>query len=378
MLVFLNSPKRNELLAEVVTANVIEPGRRKPLIDLCKTRWAERQSALQHFYQCYKFIVVALEVIGLGLHRNELSDNFKDATWDMDSKSRATSLLHSVTDFEFIAVFLTAYQYLSHLAGITVKLQSSAMDIVEAYKQIDEVKQFYKEIRENVDTEFHKVYTQAERMAAAVDVEPCKPRSCARQRHRTNIATESIEEWYRINAAIPFLDHIMTELDERFSVLAETSSQLLQLVPSILCSVENAELSSVTQLYAQDLPSPELLQQELSRWKHMHVSKAASDRATTCAKALKECDKLLFPNLYILLQLACTLPVTSCECERSASTLRRLRNFMRAGMTDSRLSSLALMHIHYQHVIDLDAVVQLFAELHPRKLQLSSVLFDTQ
>ena len=110
----------------------------------------------------------------------------------------------------------------------------------------------------------------------------------------------------------------MTEL-ELFSVLAQTSSHLLQLVPSILCSMENAEPSSVSQLYAQDLPSPEILEQELSRWKHMHMSKATSERATTCAQALIECDKLLFPNLNVLLQLACTLPVTSCECERSAT-----------------------------------------------------------
>lgn len=61
-------------------------------------------------------------------------------------------------------------------------------------------------------------------MAVAVDVEPCKPRNCARQRHRPNIDSETIEEWYRINAALPFLDHIMTELVERFSVLAQTSS----------------------------------------------------------------------------------------------------------------------------------------------------------
>lgn len=147
----------SSLYVEVVTGNVMEPGRRKPLIDLCKPCWAERHSAFQHFYQCYKFIVIALEVIGLGLHKNDLSKNFKDGTWVMESRSRGTSLLHSVTDFEFIAVFLTAYQYLSHLAGITVKRQSGTMDVVEAYKQIDEVRQFYKEIRGNVDTEFHKV-----------------------------------------------------------------------------------------------------------------------------------------------------------------------------------------------------------------------------
>ena len=69
--------------------------------------------------------------------------------------------------------------------------------------------------------------------------------------------------------------------------------------------------------------------------------------------------------------------MTSCECERNASTLRRLRNFMRAGMTENRLTSLALMHIHYEQVVDLDTVVDLFAELHPRRLQLSSVLLES-
>ena len=46
-------------------------------------------------------------------------------------------------------------------------------------------------------------------------------------------------------------------------------------------------------------------------------------------------------------------------------------------MTKNRLSSLALIHIHYQHVVDLDAVVILFAKLHPRRMQLASVLFET-
>ena len=30
-----------------------------------------------------------LEVIGMGLHKNELSDNFADASWEQDSKSTA-------------------------------------------------------------------------------------------------------------------------------------------------------------------------------------------------------------------------------------------------------------------------------------------------
>ena len=122
------------------------------------------------------------------------------------------------------------------------------------------MKQFYKEIRKNIDVE-----SQSERMGAAVDVEPCKPRSCSRQRHRVNAEAESIEQWFLRNAAIPFVDHVLTELDTRFSVLSQTSSQLLELVPSVLCSKKDIDLPAVEQLCAQDLPSPELLQQELTR-----------------------------------------------------------------------------------------------------------------
>ena len=92
--------------------------------------------------------------------------------------------------------------------------------------------------------------------------------------------------------------------------------------------------------------------------------------------ALKECDEDMYPNLYVLLKICCTIPATSCECERSASALRRLHTFNRASMTQERLSSLALMHIHYLTDIDLDIVLDLFAKMHPRRLELGTLLKD--
>ena len=73
-LFFLKSPKHNRLLVEVVTKNVIEMGR-KHLIDLCHSL-DRKTSAFQHFCQCCKVTVVAFEVIGLGLHGSDFSDNF--------------------------------------------------------------------------------------------------------------------------------------------------------------------------------------------------------------------------------------------------------------------------------------------------------------
>ena len=282
-------------------------------------------------------------------------------------------MLHAVTAFEFIIGFLIIYQYLSHLAGISVKLQSTTLDILQ---EVDQVKHFYKRTRESIQEGFINIYEQAERLGTAVNVQPSKPRTCIRQRNRPNAEAETVEEWYRVNVAVPFLDHIIVELDSQFSAIAQTSTQLLGLVPSIMCSQDDLDISEAVELYHNDLPSPELFDQEFSRWRDIYVHKAVDQRPKTCASALKECDSNLYPNLSVLLRIACTLPVTSCECERNASVVRRLRNFMRAGMTESRLTSLALMHIHYQHHVDLDTVVQMFSELHPRRLQFASIVFD--
>ena len=172
-------------------------------------------------------------------------------------------------------------------------------------------------------------------MGTAVNVQPSKPRRFIRQRNRPNAEAETVQEWYRVNVAVPLLDHIIVELDSQFSSIAQTSARLLCLVPSVMCSQNDLNISEAVELYHNDLPSPELFDQEFTRWRDIYVHKAVDQRPKTCTSALKECDSNLYPNLSVLLRIACTLPVTSSECERNASVARRLHNFMRAGMTES-------------------------------------------
>lgn len=127
-------------------------------------------------------------------------------------------------------------------------------------------------------------------------------------------------------------------------------------------------------LYKDDLPSPQLFSSEFQRWKIMvQNGRIAAD---SCASSLKACDPDDFPNLYMLLKIAATLPVTTCECERSISTMRRLNNYMRCTMGESRLSSLALMHIKYDMPVNLEEIVNLFEGLHPRMMQFASLLYE--
>ena len=72
-------------------------------------------------------------------------------------------------------------------------------------------------------------------------------------------------------------------------------------------------------------------------------------------------DKDFPPNIYvffcIFLRIGCTVPVTSCE---NYSTLKNLKTVLCNKMGQERLSSLALMHIHYNLRIDFDDVIDKF------------------
>ena len=86
----------------------------------------------------------------------------------------------------------------------------------------------------------------------------------------------------------------------------------------------------------------------------------------------------MYPNLSVLLKLPATLPVPSCECERSFSVLQPLQTWLRASMTTKRPSSLAIINIQRGVQIDYKSVVKIFLELLPRKLNVSNLIYLTR
>ena len=45
-------------------------------------------------------------------------------------------------------------------------------------------------------------------------------------------------------------------------------------------------------------------------------------------------------------------------------------------MSQTRLTELALLHIHYNMDIAFDEIIRRFARLHPRRMQLANILSD--
>ena len=55
------------------------------------------------------------------------------------------------------------------------------------------------------------------------------------------------------------------------------------------------------------------------------------------------------------------MPVSSATAERSFSSLKSLKTYLRTTMVEDRLNGLSLMHIHRGHQIEMDRIIQQFA-----------------
>ena len=71
-----------------------------------------------------------------------------------------------------------------------------------------------------------------------------------------------------------------------------------------------------------------------------------------------------FPCLQLILQIVLTLPIANVSSERSFSSLRNLRTFLRSSTSEDRLSGLALLNIERELTfeINLDRAVDIFSK----------------
>ena len=87
-------------------------------------------------------------------------------------------------------------------------------------------------------------------------------------------------------------------------------------------------------------------------------------------ETLDHANSQFYPSVYAALVTLLTYPVSTCTAERSFSSIKRLKSPVRSTMTDERLSSLAILHIHKHKNVDIDRLVTEFARLKGRRLAL--------
>ncbi len=169
------------------------------------------------------------------------------------------------------------------------------------------------------------------------------------------------------------LDFLITELDSRFDDAASLNiTELMHLLPSQLATsvVQHQQLSHILGMYSDDLPCIRSLVAELQLWhRKWEMEASLANKLNTPEKVLLNI-KASFQILALYSIIMATLPVTSCECERSISMLKLAKSSLRNTTTEVRLNGLLIMQCHRDVSLDADEVVTKFSQNQPRRMEL--------
>ncbi len=328
------SPKR-------VAIYLQQTGGKNKLHRFCETRWSHHSEVVAMVINNYAAILDTLQVLQ--------SDPDKDVAKDAFAYSK------SLESFQFLVCLFIADDLMAPMQPVAQALQAEQMDLVRAAERADHIVSLLQSQRADSDTSFRGIYHRAVAFAAEHQILPSVPRIVGRQKHRANVITETPFDHYRINAYNAFLDFLIPELK---SGLVKPLPRLKAeyLLSHRLPLLTDEIWAEIKQTYGHLLPNPSALDSELKSWKHDintgHIVAADLFRAIDSSPFL--------PNLNTIFRILLTMPVSGASCERSFSTLRRLKDWLRNRMTNDRLSSLALLNIHQDIPVDLDQFLRDF------------------
>ena len=112
-------------------------------------------------------------------------------------------------------------------------------------------------------------------------------------------------------------------------------------------------------------PYFERLEGEIEAWK-VDWKSSKIEPPRSLSQTLKLVNFPGYENIKESLKILATLPITSCECERSFSSLRLLKTFNRTTMSDERLDELAMIYIHQDKEPDLQRISHKFFAMKNR------------
>lgn len=325
---FFNTPKRKAVISKNIENSEISPDAQS-LKRLCATRWISKYDALSDFIELFPFVYDALSEI---------------CTWN-DSTSIDSRILINAMDFEFFVSLYVASEIFGYALPLSKLYQKESLDMKECILSSECTVEELQEIRQDSENKFKKIYVKAKSVAESVGVVESTKRICKAQKNRANINTDDKEQYYRVTVFNPFVDHFINQLKERFLNHKDVFCSFMCLFDFDTADLDesNREMyETLTSFYAPFV-EPNTYQ-ELRLWK----SRMRKENLTFkgAIEALLKCNKIVFPNVHTLLQILCTLPVSTATPERSFSSLKRIKTYLRNTTGQGRLNGLALLSIH--------------------------------
>ncbi|KAL4154459.1 hypothetical protein QTP88_000322 [Uroleucon formosanum] len=238
-------------------------------------------------------------------------------------------------------------------------LQKVNLDLKEAVDLAEVTVATIQRLRGNITEEFKQLFKEAEKMANILDITISIKRLSNKCTKRANPSINDPEEYYRVTIAIPYIDSFIQQLNERFLC----HKNVLKGFQCLFSGTYSDDFDELLQFYLDT--DKQIVKAELNLWHAVLNNNGQHPKSGL--EALRLCKKEMFPNLHFLVQILCSLPVSTATPERTFSCLKRLKTYLRNTMTETRLNGLTMLAVHTDIPLSAEEVLDELAK-KPRKL----------
>ena len=363
--VFISTTKAHVLFLD--KQKVLHPDKRPiELQRLCETRWTARCNSVNAVCQTFDSLVATLSEIAEG-------------DPDPDKAVTARGLLHQVKSISFLISLVSFDQILSSTKHLSDQLQSSHVDLATAVDLVKSTRSALQEYR--TDEKWDKVFKYVIDLA---DMHDIATESHARKRKppqhlddsvvfestgSREPTSTSVSNTLKITFYFPTLDTFLAELNNRFddkNLSIMTGIQACH--PKCHNFLDIVALQVLIDVY--ELDGSNLLS-EVNVAKRTLSGKGLETTNDVFSTLMPLKDA--FPTLLKVVRIALTIAVSTATCERSFSTLKLVKSYLRSTMGEQRLADLASISIEKEisNTIIIDEVINEFVAIDKnRRIQL--------
>ena len=328
---------------------------------LCPTRWTVRHSAIDSVLKNYQALISALQIIQQG--HDEYS-------------AKARGLLMQMESFDIFFSLKLSYLVFAAAEQFSINLQAKNTTVGEGIKGAHLLQSHLSSLRS--EEKFTTFYSDVIKLSEGLTDEPRLPRYRKAPRRLDDGAQPHCftcpKDRYR-QAYFEVLEQACGEIENRFN---QSDLSVVSDIESLLVNAANgqdiSEIPQVLTKYQIDLARLKIqllmLPDTISTAFTGSVKTVTNVR--TIAEALNQSKivKGMLSEVNKLVQAYLTFPVTSATAERSFSSLRRIKTYLRSSMTAQRLNNLFILYVHkaLTDSLDLESVAKEFVSANTRRM----------
>ena len=359
------SPKRSSLFESLKAQ--LSPGS-PSLKPLCPTRWTVRTAAINSVLENYKLLCETLAEV--------------NSTTSDEYGRKAGGFLAQMEKFSTYFGLKLAHLVFAGSEQLSITLQGKDTTIQEAITASELAVRHLQRLRSDssFDTFYASVVESANDLTSPPSLPryrtpPKKPGDASSSSHRFPTPESYFKKQY-----FEVFDLLTNELKRRFS--QERGVSVAAMIEKVLLSASNGtfeKLPDGLQIYKNDVDFERLTVQlkmipDLLSTRNAQVGSIPIREVTnvrTLSEVMNELSvsKGMLSQVDRLIRIFFTIPITTSTAERTFSTLRRLKTYLRSTMTQQRLNNTMLLYIHKDRAdeIDLSAVSHDLIQVNERR-----------